>query len=100
VSTQVTFHCLVEPLLRAMCGAGVTAPKFVQATLAEDVRAKTGLTRILPARLTHDFARPEVRLVGWQGSGDLAANALANCYAVLPDGRDLKTGDVITVLLR
>ena len=25
--------------------------------------------------------------MGWQGSGDLAANARANCYAVLPDGR-------------
>lgn len=100
ISTQVTFHCLVEPLLRAMCGAGVGGPKLVQATLAEDVAAKTGLTRILPAALHHDLLRPEVRLVGWQGSGDLAANARANCYAVLPDGRDLKAGDVISVLLR
>ena len=100
VSTQVTFHCFVEPLLRAMCGAGVAGPKFVQATLAEDVRGKTGLTRILPAFLRHDLERPEVRLVAWQGSGDLAANVRANCYAVLPDGRDLKAGDVISVLLR
>jgi molybdopterin molybdotransferase len=100
VSTQVTFHCFVEPMLRAMCGAGVNGPRFVQATLAEDVRGKAGLTRILPATLKYDLARPEVRLVGWQGSGDLAANARANCYAVLPDGRDLQAGDVITVLLR
>jgi molybdopterin molybdotransferase len=100
VSTQVTFHCLVEPMLRAMCGAGLGGPRFVQATLAEDVRGKAGLTRILPARLRFDFALPEVRLVGWQGSGDLAANARANCYAVLPDGVDLHAGDVITVLLR
>jgi len=100
VSTQVTFHCFVEPMLRAMCGAGVAGPRFVQATLAEDVRGKTGLTRLLPAFLGHDLERPEVRLVGWQGSGDLAANARANCYAVLPDGRDLRAGDVITVLLR
>lgn len=100
VSTQVTFHCFVEPMLRAMCGGAVAGPKFVQATLAEDVRTKAGLTRLLPGFLHHDLARPEVRLVGWQGSGDLAANARANCYAVLPDGRDLKAGDVITVLLR
>jgi molybdopterin molybdotransferase len=100
VSTQVTFHCFVQPLLRAICGAGVTSPKFVQATLSEDVSGKTGLTRLLPAFLRHDLHRPEVRLVSWQGSGDLAANARANCYAVLPDGRDLHTGDVITVLLR
>jgi molybdopterin molybdotransferase len=100
VSTQVTFHCFVEPLLRAMCGAGVGGPRFVQATLAEEVRGRAGLTRVLPARLRFDLERPEVRLVGWQGSGDLAANARANCYAVLPDGRDLQAGDVITVLLR
>ena len=100
VSTQVTFHCFVQPLLRAMCGAGVTQPKFVQATLAEYVSGKTGLTRLLPAFLQHDLHRPEVRLVPWQGSGDLAANARANCYAVLPDGRELHAGDVISVLLR
>ena len=100
VSTQVTFHCFVEPMLRAMCGAGVVGPRFVQATLAEDMKGNVGLTRLLPARLRSDLERPEVRLVGWQGSGDLAANARANCYAVLPDGRDLVAGDVITVLLR
>ncbi|MGA1982715.1 MAG: gephyrin-like molybdotransferase Glp [Acidobacteriaceae bacterium] len=100
VSTQVTFHCFVEPLLRAMCGAGAAGPKFVQATLGQEVRGKTGLTRILPATLRHDLVRPDVQLVDGRGSGDLAANARANCYAVLPDGRDLQVGDVITVLLR
>jgi molybdopterin molybdotransferase len=102
VSTQVTFHCFVEPMLRAMCGAGAAleAPRFVQATLAEEVKGKAGLTRLLPAVLRHDLERPEVRLAGWQGSGDLPANARANCYAVLPDGQDLQAGDVITVLLR
>jgi molybdopterin molybdotransferase len=100
ISTQVTFHCFVEPMLRAMCGAGVAGPRFVQATLGEDVAGKPGLTRLLPARLRYDLSRPEVKLVGWQGSGDLAANARANCYAVLPDGRDLRVGDVISVLLR
>jgi molybdopterin molybdotransferase len=100
VSTQVTFHCFVEPMLRAMCGAEVAGPRFVQATLGEDVSGKAGLTRVLPARLTSRLEKAEVRLVGWQGSGDLAANARANCYAVLPDGKDLRAGDVISVLLR
>lgn len=100
ISTQVTFHCFVEPMLRAMGGAGVAGPKFVQATLAEDIRGKIGLTRFLPASLRHDLEQPSLRLVGWQGSGDVAANARANCYAVLPDGMDLKVGDVLTVLLQ
>ncbi len=100
VSTQVTFHCFVEPMLRAICGAGVTGPRFVQATLAEDAKGKKELTRILPAMLRHDLEQPSVRLVESHGSGDLAANARANCYAVLPEGRDCKAGDVISVLLR
>ena len=101
VSTQVTFHCFVEPMLRAMSGAGVQGPRFVQATLGEDVAEKAGLMRVLPARLTADRARPEVLLVAWQGSGDMAANARANCYAVLPPEQErFRAGDVITVLLR
>ena len=30
VSTQVTFHCFVEPMLRAMRGGGVVGPRFIQ----------------------------------------------------------------------
>jgi molybdopterin molybdotransferase len=101
VSTQVTFHCFVEPLLRAMAGAAVQGPRFAQATLAEDATGKPGLMQVLPARLTADRVRPEVRLVSWQGSGDLAANARANCYAVLPPDKErFAAGDVITILLR
>jgi molybdopterin molybdotransferase len=101
VSTQVTFHCFVEPLLRTMAGAAVQGPRFAQATLAEDTARKPGLMQVLPARLTADRMRPEVRLVSWQGSGDLAANARANCYAVLPPETErFAAGDVITILLR
>ncbi len=101
VSTQVTFSCFVEPLLRAMRGAKAEGPRFVQATLAEAVQGKPGLTRVLPARLVSNRARPEVNLVVWQGSGDMAANARANCYAVLPgDAERFEEGDVISVLLR
>jgi molybdopterin molybdotransferase len=101
VSTQVTFHCFVEPLLRAMGGAAVHGPRFAQATLTEAVAGKSGLMQVLPARLTADRVRPEVKLVRWQGSGDLAANARANCYAVLPPEKErFAAGDVITILLR
>jgi molybdopterin molybdotransferase len=101
ISTQVTFHCFVEPFLQALSGAGSHPPRFVQATLAEDVPGKTGLTRILPAYLASDRVRPKVKRVGWHGSGDLAANARANCYVVLPPDREtFAAGDVVSVLLR
>ena len=100
VSTQVTFHCFVEPFVQVMCGAGVEGPRFVQAALVEDVAGKAGLTQVLPARLSGGLDGATVRLVGWQGSGDLAANARANCYAVLPDGKQLQARDAVAVLLR
>lgn len=101
VSTQVTFACFVEPMLRAMRGASSEGPRFVQATLAGAVKGKPELTRVLPARLTSNRAQPEVKLVVWQGSGDMGALARSNCYAVLPPEKELfEVGDVITVLLR
>ena len=101
VSTQVTFHCFVEPFLRTVMGEDASGPRFAQATLAHDVEGKQGFTRMLPARLDADVRRASVRLVGWQGSGDLAANARANCYAVFPPDRtEFRAGDVISVLLR
>lgn len=101
VSTQVTFACFVAPLLQALTGCIVEGPSFVQATLLDNAEGRKGITRVLPARLTSTRLRPEVRLVVWQGSGDMAANARANCYAVLPgDVAQFRAGDVITILSR
>jgi molybdopterin molybdotransferase len=101
ISTQVTFHCFVAPMLRVMAGAIASPPRFAQATLGEDVAGRPGLTRVLPSHLTYDREHPVVRIVAWQGSGDLAANARANCYAVFPSDKErFATGDIITVLLR
>jgi molybdopterin molybdotransferase len=97
VSTQVTFHAFVETMIRALGGAVSLGPQFVQATLAENVPGRPGLTRLLPTRLDGIT----VKLVGWQGSGDLAANARANCYALLPADREsFSAGEVIRILLR
>ncbi|HSU68179.1 MAG TPA: gephyrin-like molybdotransferase Glp [Tepidisphaeraceae bacterium] len=100
ISTEVTFHCFVAPMIRALSGAGICVPRFVQATITEGVPAKPGLTRLLPGCLAPDLHSPTVRLVPWHGSGDLAANTRANCYAVLPDSHEPHAGEVITVLLR
>jgi molybdopterin molybdotransferase len=96
ISTQVTFHCFAELFLRVIGGETVAGPRWAQATLAADVPAKPGLTRLLPARMDGI----EVTLTGWQGSGDLAANARANCYAELKPGQAYAAGDVLRVLLR
>jgi molybdopterin molybdotransferase len=64
------------------------------------VNTKPGITRFLPAACTFTSPVPEVKLVAWQGSGDLAAMALANCYLVVPDDCDsLDAGAMVNILL-
>ena len=101
VSTQVCFHLFVAPMLRALAGGSMIAPQFVEARLAEDVKGGARVTRFLPAELTGGWDGVSVRAVGWQGSGDVAANARGNCYVVLPAGVEaFVAGETVRVLLR
>lgn len=102
ISTQVTFLCFVAPLLRGLAGQLDLGPLFAQAALAEAVPARPGLTRLLPARLVPTPAAPAVSLIPWQGSGDLAANARANAYVLLPADHtdDFLAGETVSLLLR
>ena len=101
VSTQMCFHLFVAPLLKALAGRPDLAPRFVEARLAEDVKGGARVTRFLPAELTSAWDVVTVHVVSWQGSGDVAANARGNCYAVLPAGVEaFHAGEVVRVLLR
>jgi molybdopterin molybdotransferase len=96
ISTQVTFHCFTELFLRVLAGEPDPAPKWALATLTEAIAAKPGLTRLLPARREGT----EVTTTPWQGSGDLAANARANCYAEFKPNQSYSAGDTLRILLR
>ena len=101
VSTMVTFELFVRPMLEAL--AGMTARKlaFVHAKLKSEIKVKPGLKRFLPAMLSGEFENSQVELVLWQGSGDIAATARANCYIVIPPDRDrIPPGEFVPILLR
>lgn len=101
VSTQVCFHLFVAPMLRALCGRTEIAPRFVEARLTEAVKGGARVTRFLPAELAGGWDGVAVRVVGWQGSGDVAANARGNGYVVLPAGvEQFPAGLTVRVLLR
>jgi len=101
VSTQVCFHLFVAPMLRALAGRSDLSPRFVEAKLIEDVKGGARVTRFLPAEMTSAWDAVSVKVVGWQGSGDVAANARGNCYAVLPAGVEgFRAGETVRVLLR
>ena len=101
VSTMVTFRLFVQPMIAVLAGAAPEPMVFLQARLKADVRTKTGLTRFLPAILSGAFENAEVELAAWQGSGDIAASARANCYLVIPPDREqIAAGEWASVLLR
>ncbi|MGA9672111.1 MAG: gephyrin-like molybdotransferase Glp [Terracidiphilus sp.] len=105
VSSAVTFLLFAAPVLSALAGSLGSGPRFVLARLAADTdkHGKPGLTRFLPASCTFGAAvgrLPEVELVPWQGSGDLAALARSNCFLVVPEeAHSLETGSIVRILL-
>jgi len=101
VSTMVTFELFARPILEALTGQSPHNLLFLHARLRKEIRTKTGLQRFLPAILSGEFDQAEVELVPWQGSGDIAATARANCYIVIPPDRDcLAAGQWVAVMLR
>ncbi|HEX4320854.1 MAG TPA: gephyrin-like molybdotransferase Glp [Acidobacteriaceae bacterium] len=99
ISSAVTFHLFAAPLLAALAEDSTPSPCFALAELTTEWRGKPGLTRFLPAWC--DFAlEPEVRLIPWQGSGDIAAFARSNCFLVVPaEAQEIASGSIVQILL-
>jgi molybdopterin molybdotransferase len=101
VSTMVTFELFARPILEALAGMSPRKLTFLHAKLKSEIRTKTGLKRFLPAILSGEFENSAVELVPWQGSGDVAATARANCYIVIPPDRErIAAGEFVAVMLR
>ncbi len=101
VSTMVTFELFARPVLEALAGMTPRKLIFLHAKLKSEIKTKTGLKRFLPAILSGEFEQAEVELVRWQGSGDIAATASANCYIVIPPDRErIAAGEWVPLLMR
>jgi len=105
VSSAVTFLLFGAPILGALAGSRELGPRFALALLAAetDRRAKPGLTRFLPAQCNFNPGAgqpPEVAIVPWQGSGDLAALSRSNCFLVIPEETSsFPKGEIVRILL-
>jgi len=101
VSTMVTFDLFARAILEALSGLKQRKLVFLHARLKAEIRAKPGIKRFLPGTLAGEFERAEVELLPWQGSGDIAATARANCYVVVPPDRErIAAGEWVPVLTR
>lgn len=99
VSTMVTFELFARPMVEALAGQSPRRRVFLHARLKNEISVKAGLKRFLPAILSGEFEHSEVELVPWQGSGDIAAIARANCYIVIPADRErFSAGEWVAVM--
>jgi len=101
VSSLISFELLARPALRKMMGhrhdvvrASVRA--VADSVLHRKVDGKVHYMRVF-AELRDD-GRLHVRDAGPQGSHQLAATALANALAVVPDGTGVAAGDDVDVI--
>ena len=101
VSSIVSFEMLARPALRRMMGHRSWFPdRLVAITddgLARRPDGKTHLMRVSAS--FGDDGRCHVRSARAQGSHQLAATALSNAIAVVPDGDGVPAGGEIPVLL-
>jgi len=101
VSTMVTFELFVVPAIDLLGGSSARDLPFVEARLGAALNEKPGLTHFLPARVEWRGTKPEVKALPWQGSGDIAALARANCFLVVAADREqVKVGETVPILLR
>jgi molybdopterin molybdotransferase len=101
VSTMVTFELFARPILEALGGMPPRKLVFLHAMLKSEIKTKPGLKRFLPAILSGEFEQAGVELIPWQGSGDIAATARANCYIVTPPDRErIAAGEWVPLIMR
>lgn len=89
ISSAATFSLFGVPVLNVLCGRTEPRPHFISAQLTRAVKGKPSLTRFVPSLCTYPAQPgrlPQVAAIPWQGSGDLAAFARANCFLVVPEG--------------
>ena len=98
LSSAVTFHIFAAPLLAALADDSTPLPRFALAQLTTEWRGKPGLTRFLPSWCDFGLA-PEVKILPWHGSGDIATFARSNCFLVVPpEATEITEGSIVQIL--
>jgi molybdopterin molybdotransferase len=101
VSSIVSFEMLARPALRRMMGhRRLARPSHV--AISDDGVSRRSDGKVHLVRVAASFendGRCHVRSVGAQGSHQLAATALANALAVVPDGDGVPPGAEVAVVM-
>jgi molybdopterin molybdotransferase len=101
VSSIVSFEMLARPALRRMMGHRKLARQSHVAVADDDLtRRRDGKVHLMRVTATfEDDGRCHVRSARAQGSHQLAATALSNAIAIVPDGDGLPAGAEVAVVM-
>lgn len=102
VSSLVSFELLARPGLRRLMGVGEPLGRPRVMAIADEPLRRRPDGKVHFQRVQARFAddgRVHITSVGAQGSHQLAATALANALAVVPDGDGIALGSEVPVLL-
>jgi molybdopterin molybdotransferase len=98
---MVTFELFVAPAVDLLSGAEAREMPVVVARLGEALYEKLGVTHFLPAHMEGQGAGREVKVLKWQGSGDVSALSKANCFVIVPATLEkIGVGERVEVMVR
>ncbi|MGI8618260.1 MAG: molybdopterin molybdotransferase MoeA [Gemmatimonadaceae bacterium] len=99
VSALIGGELFIRPMLRKMTGSPRPYPRPITAIAAERFRGSESMAHLIRAVLTRaENGELHARSTGPQGSGILSSMAAANALLVVPAGRTIDLGEIVTAL--
>lgn len=84
VSTIVSFHMFVRPLILFLLKAESTNPKILEAKLDAPAKCDPERAALVPALVRFEGGQYRIRTAPWKGSSDLVGLSRANALIMIP----------------
>ena len=84
ISTIVSFHMFVRPLILFLLKAADTRPKILEAKLEAPAKCDPQRASLVPALVRFEGGQYRIAVAPWKGSSDLVGLARANALIVIP----------------
>ena len=91
ISTMVSFHMFVRPLILFLLKAESTSPRVLEAKLESAAKCDPERAALVPALVRFSAGQYWIRTTPWKGSSDLVGLARANALIMIPR-RDRQSG--------
>jgi molybdopterin molybdotransferase len=99
ISTMVSFHMFVRPLILFLLKAENTKPKILEAKLEAPAKCDPQRASLLPALVRFEAGQYRIKTAAWKGSSDLVGLSRANGLIVIPQREGtLETGENVQFL--